>query len=296
MLNKLALIVSVLVLSLFYYYVYALNKGYEQENFFRELDNGLLFAKNLLEEEKRYALTISTLISQDSDFLSAYYSDNRKKAFDVVNRKIRDLNPQGGSKIDVQVHDENANTYLRSWEFDITDIPLGSFREGVVFVKESKKKIVSIEVGKRLNIKAISPILKGENFKGSIEVIIGFEHLQNKLLKQGYSLFILLEDHYLNIATSLKDNPIIGSNFALVNEPQDEIALNSLKNSDLSALGSYGYFQKEEMSFGYFGLNNLHNKHIGYCILAQKNQISTHFKKHYLQNKIEQTSQGVTIR
>lgn len=296
MLNKLALFVSIVVLSLFYYYVYVLNVDYEKENFIREIDNGLLFTKNLFEEEQRYALTISTLISQDAEFLKAYSEDDRKKTFDIVNRKIKDLSYLDGAKIEVQVHDKNANTYLRSWDFEVKDIPLSSFREGLVLVSKTKKRVVSVEVGKRLNIKAISPILQENELRGSIEVIIGFEHLQNKLLAQGYTMLILLDKKYLDIATELKDNPIIKDKFVLVNEVDDEQAISYLLNCDLSVLGSYGYFQNKNASFGYFGLNNLHNERIGYCVLALKSQNSSPLKKHYLEHKIEQDIQGVIIR
>lgn len=296
MLNRVALIGSVVVISLFYYYVYVLNSEYEKDNFFTELDNGLLFTKSLFEAEQRYALTISSLISQDSEFLKAYYENDREKTFHIVNKKIRDLSQIEGAKIDVQVHDKDANTYLRSWEYSITNVPLSSFREGVVYVKETKKKLVSVEVGKRLNIKAITPILKEGNFKGSIEVIIGFEHLEKKLQKQGYTLFILLDKEYLDIATSLKNSPIIANKYALVNTPQDELAKSDLKKSDFSSLGSYGYFQNNTNAFGYFELKNLHDKRIGYFVLALKSEASTPLKRHYHEMQVEQNSKGVTIR
>lgn len=296
MLNKIALVVSVAVLTIFYYYIYALNSGYEKENFFRELDNSLLFAKNLFEEEQRYALAISTLISQDSDFLNAYYSDDRKKAFEIINEKIKNLSHIEGSKIEAQVHDKDANTYLRSWKYEITNIPLSEFRKGVVYVKESKKKVVSVEVGERLNIKAISPIFKNGEFDGSIEVIVGFDHLQNKLSMQGYTMFILLDKKYLDIAHTLQSNTLVAKDFILVNNPQDFEALNSLKNSDLSSLGDYGYFQNKNISYGYFRLKNLHNEHIGYCVLALRKQSDTLFKKHYKESTGEQNSKGVVIR
>lgn len=296
MLNKLALFVSIVVLSLFYYYIYVLNIDYEKENSIREIDNGLLFTKNLFEEEQRHALTISTLISQDAEFLKAYSENNRKNTFDIINRKIKDLNYIDGEEIEVQVHDKDANTYLRSWNYDIKDVPLSSFREGVVLVNKSKKRVVSIEVGKRLNIKAISPILKNNELIGSIEVIVGFKHLQNKLLAQGYTIFILLDKKYLNIATDLKDNLIIKDKFVLVNEVDDAEVINCLINCDLSVLGSYGYFQNKNISFGYFGLNNLHNEHIGYCVLAHKSQNTNPIKKHYIEHKSEQDIQGVIIR
>lgn len=296
MLNRAALIASIIIISLFYYYVFALNSEYEKDNFFKELDKALLFTKNLFDEEQRYALAISSLISQDSEFLKAYREDDRKKAFDVINAKIKNLSQIESSKIDVQVHDKNLNTYLRSWEYAATNIPLGSFREGVVFVKENQKKLVSVEVGKRLNIKAISPILEDSAFKGSIEVIIGFEHLEKKLQKYGYTLFVLLDKQYLDIATSLEDSLVIGNKYILANEAKDEIALNDLKKSDLLSLGSYGYFQNNSSAFGYFELKNLHDKRIGYFALALMNKTSMPLKKHYDEKEKQQNTKGVIIR
>jgi len=296
MLNKLALIVSGIVLSLFFYYIYTLNIMHKKDNIVKELDNGLLLAKNLLEEEQRYALAISTLISQDSKFLAAYYKNNRKEAFEIVNDKINNLSVLDGYPLEVQVHNKNAKTYLRSWDYNITNVALSSFREGVVLVKQTKKPFVSIEVGKRLNIKAISPILNKDVFEGSIEVIEGFKYLEDKLLEQGYTVFILLEKHYLNIATSLRNNQMIQNQFVLVNQHNENNILNKLKGTNLNSLGNYGYFTNEGISFGYFKLKNLHNKKIGYCILALKGQEFVKIQKHYLENNFKENNLGVIIR
>jgi hypothetical protein len=296
MLNRIALFVSLVILSLFFYYIYSLNDSYQEKNNLKSLDNGLLLAKNLLEEEQRYALTISALICKDAEFLKAYNANDRKLTFDVINKKIDTLNSLEQEQLDVQVHDKNSNTYLRSWDYNITNVPLGGFREGVVWVKEKQQAIASVEVGKRLNIKAISPIIENGKFKGSIEVIIGFKHLQEKLLEQGYSLFILLDKKYLNIATSLQGHPFVKDKYVLVNKNYNENIFEMLKRSDLNHLGSYGYFTKNNISFGYFELNNLHNEQIGYCILALQIKGKGNSSKHYAQPFSKENQNGVIIR
>ncbi len=294
--DRVVLLFAFFVLSVSLYYTYSLSIFYKKKDAVKTLDNALVLAKNLLEEEQRHAMSLSLLISQDKEFLKAYYANNKKLAFDTINKKIKILNSIESYPVDVQVHDKNSNCYLKSWDYNATSLPLASFREGIVFVKQSKKPIVSIEVGKRLNIKAISPILKDGKFEGSVEVIEGFGHLLEKLLEHGYITFILLNKKFLPIATSLKNHQKIQNKFLLVNDTYEKEGLNALQNSDLSSLGSYGYFSKEKFFFGYFGIRNLHNKNIGYCIISPENTNSTYLTNYHQNSAVKQTISGVTIR
>jgi len=264
---------SLVILGASLYFVYSLSRDYAKQETVQSLDTTLQLAKNLLEEDERHALSLSLLLSQDRSFLQAYYHGDRKKAFDILSRKINSINQFQGYNYDVQVHDANLHTYLRSWDFSITNVPLASFREGLVAVKKSKKPLVSIEVGKRLNIKAISPILKNGEFQGSIEVIESFEHLRKKLEEQGAALFVLLDKKYLKIATTLKNHPSLSDRFVLVNTHYDANALNSLKNEDLTKLQAYGYFMQDKFSFGYFQIKNFKNEALGYIVVAIQNSM-----------------------
>jgi len=272
---------SLVILGASFYFVYSLSLDYAKQETVQSLDTTLQLAKNLLEEDEHHALSLSLLLSQDRSFLHAYYHDNRKKAFDILVQKINSINQFQGYHYDVQVHDVNLHTYLRSWDFNITNVPLASFRQGLVEVKELKKPLVSIEVGKRLNIKAISPILKNGKFQGSIEVIESFEHLRKKLEEQGSALFVLLDKKYLNIATTLKNHPLLSDRFILVNRLYDDNALNSLKNEDLRKLQTYGYFMQDKFSFGYFQMKNFQNEPLGYIVVAIQNSMPMNTQAHH---------------
>lgn len=280
-----------------FYFVYSLHISYAQKEAIQSLNNALLLTKNMLEEEQQRALSLSLLLAEDKTFLKYYHKNQRKKVFEIINEKIYSLETLQGYHFEVQVHDKNLHTYLRSWDYSIKDMPLASFREGLVMVKESRKPMVSIEVGKRLNIKAISPILEGNNFMGSIEVIEGFDHLQEKLLEQGYDVFILLNKKYLSIATTLKQHPVLKNKYVLVNTTTNKKRYDRLQKANLANLGSYGYFTSSGYAFGYFEIKNYHNETLGYCIVGKKKDISlASFHQESIPIHAESNGTGVTIR
>ena len=294
--DKIVLSFTVIVLFSSLYFVYTLKESYSQKEALESLDNALFLTRNLLEEEQQHALSLSLLLAQDKTFLEAFYNNKRKKAFEIVTQKIESLQKLQGYNFEVQVHDKNLHTYLRSWNYSVKNVPLASFRKGLVFVKKHKKPLVSIEVGKRLNIKAISPILKDTSFEGSIEVIENFDHLRKILAEHGYALFILLDKKYLNIATKMQHNPLILNKFVLVNKNYDKHSFESLKKSKLQNLKSSGYFSQDKYAFAYFSINNFHNQHLGYFVIVFENSEPLMLKTYNEITTEDVNSSGVIIR
>ena len=294
--DKIVLTFTVVVLFTSLYFVYTLKESYSQKETLQSLDNALFLTRNLLEEEEQHALSLSLLLVQDRTFLAAFNNNKRKKAFEIIEQKIESLQKLQGYNFEVQVHDKNLHTYLRSWDYSVKNVPLASFRKGLVFVKKHKKPLVSIEVGKRLNIKAISPILKNGSFEGSIEVIENFEHLRKTLAEHGYALFILLNKKYLNIATRVQNNPLIFNKFALVNKSYDKHSFESLKKSKLQNLESSGYFTQDKYAFAYFSIKNFQNQNLGYFVIVFENSAPLMLKTHDEITTEEANSSGVIIQ
>jgi len=294
--DKIVLTFTVVVLFTSLYFVYTLKESYSQKETLQSLDNALFLTRNLLEEEEQHALSLSLLLAQDRTFLAAFNNNKRKKAFEIIEQKIESLQKLQGYNFEVQVHDKNLHTYLRSWDYSVKNVPLASFRKGLVFVKKHKKPLVSIEVGKRLNIKAISPILKNGSFEGSIEVIENFEHLRKTLAEHGYALFILLNKKYLNIATRVQNNPLIFNKFALVNKSYDKHSFESLKKSKLQNLESSGYFTQDKYAFAYFSIKNFQNQNLGYFVIVFENSAPLMLKTHDEITTEEANSSGVIIQ
>lgn len=134
--NKYFFFVSLLALVLIAFTFYILLDINNQKKLISKLENSLVITKNLLEEEKRYALSLSILLSQDKELINAYKNNNREKAFYIVNKKISGLKKLQNSLFEVQIHTKDLTTYLRSWDFSKKNIPLSYFREGLVKVKK----------------------------------------------------------------------------------------------------------------------------------------------------------------
>lgn len=264
--NKYLLIIFLLAsffIALIFYFLSNLNNS---NNLLNKLENSLTTTKNLFEEEKRYALSLAILLSEDKEIIHSFKKQNREESFQIVNKKIKTLKQLQNSNFEIQIHNKNLTTYLRSWDINIKNIPLASFRQGLVKVIKGKKPIVSIELGKRLNIKAISPIIENNEYIGSVETIVDFEYLSQELKKKGYELYVLLDKKHLNIASELKKNERI-EDYVLVNSAN----IHYLKNLNLNNLKDYGYVSNKDYSFVYFSYYDLENKHLGYIFTGIKN-------------------------
>ncbi|HGZ69997.1 MAG TPA: hypothetical protein ENK74_01210 [Nitratifractor sp.] len=294
--DKILLIFSLLVMALSLFLVYSLWQDYSRKDSIATLDTMLLFSKNMLDEEQQHALSLSLLLSQDKELITAYLGDNRKRVDTIIHKKIASLARLQGYRFDVQVHDKNLQSYLRSWDYRAKGEPLASFREGLVLVKESLKPLVSIEVGKRLNIKAISPIIKNSAFYGSIEVIEGFGHLRKRLAEQGYRLYILLHKKFLPIAKTLLHASKVGKEYLLVGSVEDIQSFDALKSSNLGNLGSFGYFTHLGHLFGYFDLRNYDNERLGYLFITPTKRVKFRQSVRNESIRVDSNQSGVIIR
>ena len=259
---------GILVLASFTVFLifYSLNNLNNNKNLLNNLENSLTTTKNLFEEQKRYALSLSILLAEDKTIIDSFMKKDREETFHIINKKIKTLKQLQNTSLEIQIHNENLTTYIRSWDINIKDVPLSSYRQGLVKVKEEKKPIVSIELGERLNIKAISPIIRNNKYIGSVEAIIDFEYLSQELEKKGYELFVLLDNKHLNIANKLKNNQKI-MDYILVNNAN----IHHLNNLSLENLKDYGYISNKQYSFVYFSYYDFDNKHLGYIFTGIHN-------------------------
>jgi len=294
--DRLVLLFAFVVLAVSLYLVYQLSQDYHRKDTVASLDTMLTFTKNMLEEEQQHALSLALLLSDDQQVRQAYLSGDRRELFAIITDKLEQIRRYQGYRFDVQVHDRELKAYLRSWDLAQQGEPLAGFREGLVLAKKSRRPLVSIEVGKRLNIKAIAPMLEGDRFLGSIEVIEGFDHLRKRLAERGYRLFIVLDARYLPVATTLRDAPEVTGRYRLVGPVEDPEALAVLEKGPLDVLGSFGYFTQDGYLFGYFDLRNYHNDRLGYVLITSYREMLPVPAISHETSSVELNQTGVIIR
>lgn len=187
-----------------------------------------------LNTEKRYALSLSLLISQNQNIRQSLLLNNQNLALQEMHKILKHIEKSTNIKnIDIQMHTKDLKAFARSWDKSkYFGTKLSSFRKGLVKVKKSKISFVSIELGKRINIKAISPIFDNKNnFIGSIEVIMNFKNIKKRLDQFNLKMLALLDKKYINIAVDLKNNPKIG-NFYVVEKDYSISLFSKLKNNN----------------------------------------------------------------
>lgn len=255
----------VLTLGVSAYTVFRINQKIHQESLEKQVEAALGYAQEIIEARKRAALSVSLILSRSPSIIQAYQDNNRQAVFAEVSTYLEGMESVSGfGPIDVQFHTQGLEAWVRSWDEDSYGMPLSSFRKGLVHVKETKTPQVSIELGKRLNIKAISPILYEEEFLGSVEVIFGFESISSQLMSKGIEFMVLLDRQHLDIAEWERTKNRVGD-YSLISEtcPCKE-SLEAFASEEGFAVGFledetrvYGFlplFNVDAMPLGYFGV------------------------------------------
>ncbi len=194
---------------------------YEDEKINSYISKNIEILNENIEFEKRYALSISLFLSKNNKIKEALHKEDQAEALREIKNFLNELKKATGiNNIDIQIHTKELKAFARSWENGgYLGKELSGFRKGLVLVKNSKKPFVSIELGKRLNIKAISPILdKEHNFIGSIEAIVGFQNIKHRLRKFDLDILGLLDSKFIDIAVDIRDHKRIGGYYVVENE------------------------------------------------------------------------------
>jgi len=282
-------IISLLVLLLFY------NKystTYEDEKVNRYISKNIEILNESLESEKRYALSLSLLISQDPALKEALLSNNQKVALYEIKNILKKIKKSTGiDNIDIQVHTKDLRAFARNWDTsNYFGKKLGFFRKGLVVVKKTKEPFVSIELGKRLNIKAISPILDQKKlFLGSVEVIIGFENIKKRLKKFNLKMIVLLDKKFINIAVDLKKHQKI-DRYYIVGNSFDAKLYGQLAKNRYIFQRSKPYYILGKNIVVLISMRSLGIKDVGLIVLCMSAEQKTPYSANFLENINQENS------
>lgn len=244
--------------------------AYEEEKSYDFISKNIdLFEENL-DAEKKYALSLSVMISKDYVIQKALLTNNQSLALQEIHKILNDITDSTGiDNIDIQVHTKDTRAFARNWDSsDYFGVPLSPFRKGLLHVKKTKEPFVSVELGKRLNIKAISPIFnnKGE-FIGSLEVIMDFKNIEKRLQKSNISMIALLEKKYIDIAVDLKHHQQIGKYFIVEKNFSMDIYQILQQNPEI-LLGKKFFYKVGDEVIALVPMKSLGIKEVGIIILA----------------------------
>ncbi|MAD42942.1 MAG: chemotaxis protein [Arcobacter sp.] len=260
--NFLLLFIIITMILLFFLNKY--NKIIEQNQTDILVSNKIKIVENELLHQKNQALSLSILFSQNQNIVTFLEKNDQKKLkVELVKLLSNIKNYTSIYNIQVQVHTKELEVFVRSWEDEDLGLSLKEFRKGLVKVKETEEPFVSNELGKRFNIKAISPIFdKDKEYIGSIEVIIDYSDLKNRLKYMGIEIIPLLEKKYLKIAQYHKENQLLHE-YVVLKEEYDKNFFHILQENKNYISNEFFYYEIKNKIVTQIPLGNMDLESIG---------------------------------
>jgi len=266
----LAIVAFTTILLILFVFYNRYRAYYEDEKIDAYISKNIDILNDNLNFEKQYALSLSLFISQNQTIKKALHVNNQKMALKEIDKFLKDIKDSTGvDNIDIQVHTKELEAFARNWDKSkYLGLKLSGFRKGLVEVKKTKKSLVSIELGKRLNIKAISPILdEYHNFIGSIEIIMNFKNVEKRLKKFDLKMLPLLDEKFINIAVYLKDNQKINRYFIIEKEYSNEL-YKKLKHNIYVFDRSKFYYEIDDKIIVFVPMLSVGIQDVGFIVLC----------------------------
>jgi methyl-accepting chemotaxis protein len=224
-----------------------------------------------ISSKENIGLTNAMIISGNYSVIVSLLSKNRDIAIDGLNTVVEELNNNTKYKnIKIHIHDANINSFLRAWKPTKYGDDLSSFRKTIVAIKKYKKPLVAIELGRAgLILRGLSPIIKDNEYLGSVEFMQGLSSMVTKFKKaDNYDVVIVMKNEYLSIATKLSSAKKTGNYTLAVKEKViNQDFFNDLKNVDISDVNKYQITNKYLVVSQ--EIKDFSNKVVGYALVAK---------------------------
>ncbi len=288
------------------YFLYKYNNKVEQNQVDILVSNRVEIVQNELTNQKNHALSLAILFSKNQNIISFLENNKPKELKKELLTSLENIkNYTNINNIQIQVHTKDLKVFVRSWEDKDTGLSLESFRKGLIKVKETQEPFVSNELGKRFNIKAISPIFNQKNeYIGTLEIILDYSDLRNRLKYMGIEIIPLLKKEFLPIATSHQEDNSL-HDFVIIQNDYDKKLYDLLLENKNYLTNENFYYEYNNKIITQIPLGDIDLKSVGilmicfdkneqnfkylpkYEYLGEINSKDTNFKNNFLKEKKE---------
>lgn len=281
--NRNFILLFIVVTITLLYFLYKYNKIIHHNQIDILVSNKIEIVQKELTNQKNQALSLAILFSKNEKIINNL---EQNKPIDLKKELVKSLNNiktyTNQNNIQIQIHTKDLKVFVRSWEDKDSGLNLESFRKGLVKVKQTKEPFVSNELGKRFNIKAIAPIFdKDEEYIGTIEVIMDYSDLKNRLKYMGIEIIPLLEKKYLQIAQSYKNNTSLHE-YIVIQDEYDKKLYDFLSQNKKYISNKKYYHENKDRIITQIPLGNIDDQSVGLMIICfDKNEQNFNYLPRY---------------
>jgi len=215
-----------------------------EKDLYKSQDKSLRLVFNeAMDLKKTIGLTNAINISKNNSVITALRENNRALAIKGVASIAKDFRENTSFKnIKIHVHDADIHSFLRAWKPNKYGDDLKGFRKTIVKVKNTKRPLVAIELGRAgMVLRGISPVMDNGKYLGSVEFMQGLNSVVKKAKKiNGYDMIIVMKNQYLKVATLLGPAPKIGNYTLAVKEKNiNRNFMNDLQDVNIADTSHY---------------------------------------------------------
>ncbi len=239
-----------------------------------------LSLRSELDQEKEDALRFAIMLSENGDITNALSEGDDDFGHMKLKHIMDTIGKYADTPMRAQVLTPDYRIFARSWDAEniYSGMPLDVYRSDLEDVKRHKKPRVSIEVGRRLGIKATVPVYKGNRLQGFVEVLQFFDDSTNFFHKFGIDLYVLLNDSYYNTAVFMQNNPSVAQ-YIVANRSFNMVNLKLLQRTNFKNLRQQRVLLRENKYIFYETMHNGQAESIGAFVFVMSKQDLDHFAK-----------------
>ncbi len=245
----------------------------EQKTYKKEAVTMIPLIEKTFDEKESVALTNAINVSHNPLIISGLISGDKEIVYKICKQIMDDYKQHTKFRnIKIHIHTADVKSFLRAWKPKKNGDDLSSFRHTINRVKETKKPLSAIEVGRTgLTFRGLAPIFdENRKYIGSVEVIMGFRSNiveTEKIL--GAKAIVLLDKKMLSIAKKLSNNPIVGKYVVAQNSSHiDQKLLQDLQNGvNINFKGDYTI--SDNFLITKLPIKNFKGEEIGYFVVGK---------------------------
>lgn len=231
-----------------------------------------------LKDEEDEALQFALVLSEDSGLKHALATDDDEAGFRHLKHLIETVHKNTSKLVRAQIITADLAVFARSWDSDnlFAGMPLDTYRQDLEAIIAHKRPRVSIEVGRRLGIKATVPIYAQATLLGFVEVLQFFDRSTDFFHKFGIDLYVLLDDRFYNTAVLMQNNPTAAW-FLVANRRYNTVNLKVLQRIDMKQLRKEKVMRIEDKYLFYERMMNGQGDDIGAFVFVMPKSSIDHF-------------------
>lgn len=249
----------------------------KEEKLYHIMDQMRLTLDAQLKSHQMDDLKVALMLAKNEGLVNALENDDEDLGYKLLHNITQTVEQNTKMRIRAQIITKELNIFARSWDDIYAGMPIGDYRLDLDYFKTHINSRTSIEIGRRVGIKATVPVYKKGRFLGYIEAISFFKSITDFFSSMGVDLYVLLNVKYMDTAVLMMENLTI-DNYVVANRNYNYAHVRTLNNVDFKQLKLNGVIYADKKYIFYENMKDGNGKIIGGFVFVLPKRYLEYFR------------------